>query len=107
MIFRNFLNNLENWCQVLGPLKLRNLLQLLNSQLCQDSSVSFFLKRSIRDKWKMSTIKNGHILPYCRFNKIIKGPGTSFQSPPLSKKHNRSICQATHYYLPNFQFESI
>ena len=58
----------------------------------------------------MSTIKNGHILPYCQFNKIIKGPGTSFQSPALSKKHNRSICQATHYYfyyLTKFYFDSI
>ena len=35
----------------------------------------------------MSTIKNDQILPYCHFNKIIKGPGTSFQSPALSQKH--------------------
>ena len=39
-----------------------------------------FLKRWIKDneKWYMSTIKNGQILLYCQFNKIIKGPGTSF-----------------------------
>ena len=29
----------------------------------------------------MSTIKNGQISLSCHFNKIIKGPGTSFQSP--------------------------
>ena len=40
----------------------------------------------------MSTIKNDQISPYCHFNKIIKGPGTSFQSPALSQKHVRNIC---------------
>ena len=35
----------------------------------------------------MSTIKVGQILLYCHFNKIMKGPGTSFQSPPLNQKH--------------------
>ena len=47
-----------------------------------------FLKRRIRDneKWQMSTIKNGQILLYCHFNKKIKEPGISFQSPGLSQK---------------------
>ena len=40
----------------------------------------------------MSTIKNGQILLYCCFNKIIKGPGTSFQSPALSQKYVRNAC---------------
>ena len=31
----------------------------------------------------MSTIKNGQISLNCCFNKIIKGPETSFQSPAL------------------------
>ena len=35
----------------------------------------------------MATNKNGHILLYCNFNEIIKGPGTSFQSPALSQKN--------------------
>ena len=35
----------------------------------------------------MSTIKNDQVLPYCHFNKIIKGPGTRFQPPVLSQKH--------------------
>ena len=34
----------------------------------------------------MSTIENDQISPYCRFNKIIKGPGTSFQSPNIESK---------------------
>ena len=35
----------------------------------------------------MSAIKNGQILLYCHFNKIIKEPGTSFQSPAFSQKY--------------------
>ena len=41
----------------------------------------------------MSTIKNGQILLYCHFNKIIKESGTSFQSPALSQKHGRNVSQ--------------
>ena len=44
----------------------------------------------------MSTIKNGQILLYCHFNKIIKGPGTSFQSPALSQKHVRKVFHTEH-----------
>ena len=48
----NFLNNLEDWAnwrsaakfQVLSKLQLSKLLQLLNNQSSQDSSVSFFEK---------------------------------------------------------------
>ena len=29
---------------------------------------------------------------YCHSNKIITGPGTSFQSPALSQKHVRNVC---------------
>ena len=35
----------------------------------------------------MSTIKNGHLMLSYHFNKIKKGPGTSFQFPALSQKH--------------------
>ena len=35
----------------------------------------------------MSTIKNGQILLYCPFNKIIKGPETTFWASVLSQKH--------------------
>ena len=40
----------------------------------------------------MSTIKNEQISLCCHFNKIIKGSGTSFQSPALSQKHVRNVC---------------
>ena len=40
----------------------------------------------------MPTIKNDQITLYCHFDKIIKGPVTSFQSPALSQKHVRNIC---------------
>ena len=41
-------------------------------------------------------MKNGQILLYCRFNKIIKGPGTSFQSPALNQKHIRNVYHTAH-----------
>ena len=54
----------------------------------------------------MSTIKNGQILLYCYFNKIIKGPGTSFQFVTLSPRHVRDVCHAAHQYLTKFHFDS-
>ena len=45
----------------------------------------------------MSTIKNGQILLYFCFNKIIKGSGTSFQSPALSQKHVRNVFLTAHF----------
>ena len=45
----NLLNNLENWDYIPGPFHFSNIPQLLNNQLCQDSSVSFFVKRWVRD----------------------------------------------------------
>ena len=67
-----------------------------------------FLKRRIRDneKWQMSTIKNGQILLYCHFNKKIKEPGISFQSPALSQKQVRNVSHTVHYYLTKFHFSS-
>ena len=47
----------------------------------------------------MSTIKNGQIWLYCHFNKIIKGTGTSFQSPAFSQKHVTNVCHTPHQYL--------
>ena len=41
-------------------------------------------------------MKNDQTLLYCHFNKIIKGPGTSFQSPLLSQKYVRNVCQTAH-----------
>ena len=44
MIFRNLLNNLEEWCLAPNLFQFNNQLQLLNNQLCQDSTISFFWK---------------------------------------------------------------
>ena len=55
----------------------------------------------------MSTIKNGQILLYCHFNKIIKEPGTSFQSPAFNQKHVRNVCHTAHWYLTKFHFDSV
>ena len=44
----------------------------------------------------MSTVKDGQIPLYYHFNKIIKGPGTSFQSPALSQKHAKRVCHTAH-----------
>ena len=44
----------------------------------------------------MSVIKNGQILLYYHINKIVKGPGTSFQSPEVSQKHVRNIFHTAH-----------
>ena len=44
----------------------------------------------------MLTIKNVQMSLHCRFNKIIKGPGTSFQSPSLSQKMcNKCLSHST------------
>ena len=54
----------------------------------------------------MTTIENGQISLYCHFNKIIEGPGTSFQSPAVNQKHDINVCHKTHYYLTKFHFDS-
>ena len=33
---------------------------------------------------------------FCHFNEIIKGPGTSFQSPAFSQKHVRNNYDTAH-----------
>ena len=53
----------------------------------------------------MSTVKNGQVSPYCHFNKIIKGPGTSFQSSALNQKHFRKVCHLARYYLTKTHFD--
>ena len=54
----------------------------------------------------MSTIKNGQISLYSHFNKIIKGPGTTFQSPAFSQKHVRTVFYTAYQYLTKFYFDS-
>ena len=69
-------------------LEFSNLLQLLNNQLCQVYGVSFF-ERMIKVELKMVYINYQKLvfLVILSFHIIIKGPGTSFQSPALSRKH--------------------
>ena len=43
-------------------------------------------------------------LLYCHFNKIVKSPGFSFQSPALIQKHVKDVCHAEHEYLTKFHF---
>ena len=52
IVFRNILKNLEDWGYISDPFQFSNLLQLLNDQSCQDSSVSLCWK----GEW--GTIKN-------------------------------------------------
>ena len=47
-------------------------------------------------KWSMSTMETGQIFLYCCFNKIIKGPGTSFQLLALSQNHVRNVSRTAH-----------
>ena len=49
-------------------------------------------------------MKNDQISLYCHFNKTIKKPGTSFQSPVSSQKHVRNICHTAYYYLTKLHF---
>ena len=42
---------------------------------------------------KTLTVKNDQILLYLCFNKIIKEPGTIFQSPALGQQHVRNVFQ--------------
>ena len=53
----------------------------------------------------MSTIKNGQILQYCHFVKIIKGPGTSFQFLVLRRKSVRNVSHTAHQYLTKFDLD--
>ena len=89
---------------------------LFNLANCSNYSITNYVKIPVFNffekvnkgqlKLYMSTIKNRQILLYCHFNKIIKGPGTSFQSPALSQKHVINVCHTAHYYSTKFHFES-
>ena len=54
----------------------------------------------------MSAIKNGQISLCCHFKKIIRGPGTDFQSPTLSQKYAKNVYHTAHYHLTKFHFDS-
>ena len=49
-------------------------------------------------------MKNYRISLYCHFNKIMKVPGPTFQSPLLSLKHVINICHTAHWYLAKFHY---
>ena len=40
------------------------------------------------------------------FNKVIDGPGTSFQFPTVNQNHVRNVCHTAHKYLTEFHFDS-
>ena len=54
----------------------------------------------------MTTIRNSQISLYCHLNKILKRPGTSFQSPTLSQQHFKNVCHSAHQCLTKFHFGS-
>ena len=54
----------------------------------------------------MNIIKNGQILSYCYFNKIIKEIRTTFQSSALNQKHVRKVCYTALLYLTKFHFDN-
>ena len=54
----------------------------------------------------MSTFKNSQISLYSHFNKIIKEPGTSFQSPALTQKHVGNVCYTAQKYLTKFRLNN-
>ena len=54
----------------------------------------------------MFSIKNAQISLYCNFNKIIKGPRNSFESPALSQKHVRNVCYTVQQHLTKFHFDN-
>ena len=80
-----------------GPFQFSNMLQLLNNQYVK-FPVLHFLEMMNKGELKMinTTTKIWQISLYCHFNKIIKGPGTSFQSIALSQKHVRNVCYEIH-----------
>ena len=53
----------------------------------------------------MSTMKNGKILLYFHFSKIIKKSGTIFQPPALSQKNWN--CHTAQQYLTKSHFNKI
>ena len=98
-------NNFQKSFQQFGGLGL-GFQVLFHLATCSNYSVTNYVKISAfhffekvnkgQLKMVVSTIKNGQISLYWHFDKIIKGPGTSFQSPASSKKHVRNVCHMAH-----------
>ena len=76
---------------------------LFNLATCSNYSITTYFKiskfhffeKGNKGHLKISTIYNGQIFLYCRFNKIIKGPGTTLQSAALRQYHIVNVCYAT------------
>ena len=82
----------ENKFQVLF-----NLLQLLNNQLYQDSSVSFFEKiKGTFKNVKCQLLKMARSDYIVILINLLKGPRTSFQAPTMSQIHVRSVSHTAH-----------
>ena len=54
----------------------------------------------------MPAIKNDQISIQYYFKKIIKRPGSKFQSPELSRKYVQNVCHTVHQYLAKSHFDS-
>ena len=54
----------------------------------------------------ISSNKYQQILSSCHFTKIMKGPGTSFQSLGLSQKYVGNVCHDLQYPLAKFHFNT-
>ena len=98
----NFQESLKNLRTVNKFQILFNLLQLLNNQLYQDSSVSFFEK--IKGTFKdvkcqlLKMARSGYIVILIN---LLKGPRTSFQVPTMGQIHVRSVSHTAHQYSTN------
>ena len=97
-ILRNQLINFEDW----GKFHvLFNLATCTNYSITNYVTISvfgFFFEKANKEHLKISAIKDGQISLHYHFNKIIKRPGTSFQSTVLIQKYVRNVCHTAHLY---------
>ena len=63
---------------------------------CVKILVFHFFGKLNKGQLKMINVSNFQISLYCHFKKVIKGPGTSSQSPALDQKYVRNVCHTTH-----------
>ena len=77
-------NNFREFFEQFGGLGLSSRSYLVTNYV--EIPVAHFCEKVNKRQLKIvknNYCKNGQILLYCHFNKVIKGPGTSFQSPVL------------------------
>ena len=78
---------------------------LFNLANCSNYSITSYVKTPVFHFFKK--IDKCQLLKVTRscyicFNKMIKGPGNTFQSTALSQKHVTNICHTAHQYLTKF-----